>query len=100
MARVRDVTLDEVPDDLRALYARFSGELGACAVEVLMLGDWRATAGEVGSWPEYRHLAGPTLGWKSHTGRPERKRFVALDGRCAPRSQCVGGPERASACAA
>ena len=25
---------------------------------------------------EYRHLAGPTLGWKSHTGRPERKRFV------------------------
>ena len=41
-----------------------------------MLGDWRATAGEVGSWPEYRHLAGPTLGRKSHTGRPERKRFV------------------------
>ena len=41
-----------------------------------MLGDWRATAGEVGSWPEYGHLAGPTLGWKSHTGRPERKRFV------------------------
>ena len=48
----------------------------ACAAEVLMLGDWRATAGEVGSWPEYGHLAGPTLGWKSHTGRPERKRFV------------------------
>ena len=26
--------------------------LGACAVEVLMLGDWRAAAGEVGFWPE------------------------------------------------
>ena len=61
------------PHDRRQIAA---GGLGACAVEVLILGDWRATAGEVGSWPEYGHLAGPTLGWKSHTGRPERKRFV------------------------
>ena len=59
-----------------AQFAVPAAELGACAVEVLMLGDWRATAGEVGSWPEYGHLAGPTLGWKSHTGRPEHKRFV------------------------
>ena len=50
--------------------------LGACAVEVLMPGVWCACAGEVGSWPECGHLAGPTRGWKSHTGRPERKRFV------------------------
>ena len=50
--------------------------LGACAVEVLMLGDWRAAAGEVGFWPECGHLARPTLGWKSLTGRPERKRFA------------------------
>ena len=50
--------------------------LGACAVEVLMLGDWRAAAGEVGFWPECGHLARPTLGWKSQTGRPERKRFA------------------------
>ena len=33
--------------------------LGACAVEVLMLGDWRAAAGEVGFWPECGHLARP-----------------------------------------
>ena len=50
--------------------------LGACAVEVLMLGDWRAAAGEVGFWPECGHLARPTLGWKFQTGRPERKRFA------------------------
>ena len=50
--------------------------LGACAVEVLMLGDWRAAAGEVGFWPECGHLARPTLGWKSQTGRPEGKRFA------------------------
>ena len=41
-----------------------------------MLGDWRAAAGEVGFWPECGHLARPTLGWKSQTGRPERKRFA------------------------
>ena len=34
-----------------------------------MLGDWRAAA-----WPECGHLA--RLGWKSQTGRPERKRFA------------------------
>ena len=50
--------------------------LGACAVEVLMPGVWCKCAGEVGSWPECGHLAGPTRGWKSHTGRPERKRFA------------------------
>ena len=50
--------------------------LEACAVEVLMLGDWRAAAGEVGFWPECGHLARPTLGWKSQTGRPEGKRFA------------------------
>ena len=27
-------------------------------------------------WPECGHLARPTLGWKSQTGRPERKRFA------------------------
>ena len=41
-----------------------------------MLGDWRAAAGEVGFWPECGHLARPTLGWKSQTGRPEGKRFA------------------------
>ena len=72
--------------------------LGACAVEVLMLGDWRAAAGEVGSWPECGHLAGPTRGWKSHTGRPEQIRVsYAVDGHCAPRSKCVGRPAPASA---
>ena len=50
--------------------------LGACAVEILVLGDWRAAAGEVGFWPECGHLARPTLGWKSQTGRPEGKRFA------------------------
>ena len=50
--------------------------LGACAVEVLMLGDWRAAAGEVGFWPECGHLAHPTLGCKSQSGRPKRKRFA------------------------
>ena len=60
--------------------------LGACAVEVLMLGDWRATAGEVGSWPEYRHLAGPTLGWKSHTGRRNARDSCFLRARWALRA--------------
>ena len=66
---------DDIPDPV-VVFDDDHYYLGACAVEVLMLGDWRATAGEVGSWPEYGHLAGPTLGWKSHTGRPEHKRFV------------------------
>ena len=58
------------------------------AVEVLMLGDWRAAAGEVGFWPECGHLARPTLGWKSQTGRPERKRvaFHIIRGRWALRA--------------
>ena len=62
--------------------------LGACAVEVLMLGDWRAAAGEVGLWPECGHLARPTLGWKSQSGRPERKRFAfhIIRGRWALRA--------------
>ena len=62
--------------------------LGACAVEVLMLGDWRAAAGEVGFWPECGHLARPTLGWKSQTGRQERKRFAfhIIRGRWALRA--------------
>ena len=59
------------------VYPHFTNaDLGACAVEVLMLGDWRAAAGEVGFWPECGHLARPTLGWKSQTGRPEGKRFA------------------------
>ena len=57
-------------------YSQAEGSLGACAVEVVMLGDWRAAAGEVGFWPECGHLARPTLGWKSQTGRPEGKRFA------------------------
>ncbi len=72
------------------------------AVEVLMpCGDWRRDLPE-------RWGLGPSMDiWPARlwdgspiTGRPERKRFVvsyALDGRCAPRSQFVGGPERASA---
>ena len=57
--------------------------LGACAVEVLMLGDWRATAGEVGSWPEYGHLAGPTSGMEvphGKAGTQEIRVSYALDG--------------------
>ena len=50
--------------------------LGACAVGVFLLGDWRASGGEVGAWPECGPLARPTLGWKFHTGMPERKGFV------------------------
>ena len=37
MARIRDVTPDEVPDDLRALYARFSGELGPFRNQVAVI---------------------------------------------------------------
>ena len=59
-----------------AALERAGDPLGACAVEVLMLVDWRAAAGEVEFWPECGHLARPTLGWKSQTGRPERKRFA------------------------
>ena len=53
-----------------------------------MLGDWRAAAGGVGFWPECGHLARPTLGWKSQTGRPERKRFAfhIIRGRWALRA--------------
>ena len=61
---------------LQLVETYLSQALGACAVEVLMLGDWRAAAGEVGFWPECGHLARPTLGWKALTGRPERKRFA------------------------
>ena len=41
-----------------------------------MPGDWRTSAEEVGSWSESGHLARPSLGWNSHAGRPERKRFA------------------------
>ena len=53
-----------------------------------MLGDWRAAAGGVGFWPECGHLVRPTLGWKSQTGRPERKRvaFHIIRGRWALRA--------------
>ena len=36
----------------KRVVAKKTETLGACAVEVLMLGDWRAAAGEVGFWPE------------------------------------------------
>ena len=69
-------------------------------IEVLMLGDWRAAAGEMGFWPECGHLARPTLGWKSQTGRPERKRFAFHTrsmGTARPGASCVGRPAPASA---
>ena len=81
-------TLTYSLDDSASTYSRYfqinsetgqlqtNDDLAACAVEVLMLGDWRAAAGEMGFWPECGHLARPTLGWKSQTGRPERKRFA------------------------
>ena len=75
------------PDKTRLIeFGQFA--LRACAVEVLMLGDWRAAAGGVGFWPECGHLARPTLGWKSQTGRPERKRFAfhIIRGRWALRA--------------
>ena len=40
------------------------------------MGDWRASGGEVGFWPECGPFARPPPGWKFHTGMPERKGFV------------------------
>ena len=60
---VQELSLKVINYGVAALTYAGDQRLGACAVEVLMLGDWRATAGEVGSWLEYGHLAGPTLGW-------------------------------------
>ena len=68
---------------------------GACSVEVLLLGDWRAAAGEMGFWPECGHLARPTLGWESQTGRPERKRFAfhtRLMGTARPGASALADP--------
>ena len=54
--------------------------LGACAVEVLLLGDWRASVGEVGSWPESGYVARATL------LRPEGRNARDSPTRhCAPR---------------
>ena len=49
LGAARDLALAEALDRDQLDLARPA--LGACAVEVLMLGDWRATAGEVGSGP-------------------------------------------------
>ena len=75
-SRARSLRQDPRVQVLRGQGGKGGRDLGACAVEVLMLGDWRAAAGEMGFWPECGHLARPTLGWKSQTGRPERKRFA------------------------
>ena len=76
LTRGMEAMIDDALGKMRFRSPRSRARVGACAVEVLLAVDWRASAGEVGSWPEYGHLGGPTLGRKSHTGRPERKRFA------------------------
>ena len=59
-----------------------------CAVEVLMLGDWRAAAGEGGCWPECGHLGPPDSGMEfpdRTAGTEEIRVSYAVDGHCAPR---------------
>ncbi len=69
MARVRDVTLDEVPDDLRALYARFSGELGPFRNQVAVMAQRP---------PALRHVMGLLAELADEARIPKRILEVAL----------------------
>ena len=69
MARVRDVTSDELPDDLRALYARFSGELGPFRNQVAVMAQRP---------PALRHLMGLLAELADEARIPKRILEVAL----------------------
>ena len=68
LVRAGDFNLTSLATGIVEFYVKDASDvltresLGACAAEVLVLGDWRATAGEVGSWPECGHRIRPTLG--------------------------------------
>ena len=89
---------------LRAGYPRperrFSPNLGACAVEVLMLGDWRAAAGEVGFWPECDIWPARLWDVNPRAEGRNRKRFsfhTRSMGTARPGASALAGPAPASA---
>jgi uncharacterized peroxidase-related enzyme len=69
MARVRDVTPEEVPDDLRALYARFSGELGPFRNQAAVIAHRP---------PALRHVMGLLAEFADEARIPKRILEIAL----------------------
>ncbi|MDA0665054.1 MAG: carboxymuconolactone decarboxylase family protein [Proteobacteria bacterium] len=69
MARVRDVTIDEVPDDVKPVYERFSNEYGPFLNQVRVFAH-RPTA--------VRHIMGMLLDFKDEQILPKRYLEIAL----------------------
>ena len=69
MARVRDVAIDEVPDDVKPIYERFSNEYGPFLNQVRVFAH-RPTA--------VRHIMGMLLDFKDEQILPKRYLEIAL----------------------
>lgn len=69
MARVRDLSVEEVPEDLQALYLRFSGEYGNFASQVKVLAH---------SPSALRHLYGLLVDWREQMSLPRRLVEIAV----------------------
>ena len=69
MARVRDVSIDEVPDDVKPTYERFANEYGPFLNQVQVFAH-RPTA--------VRHIMGMLLDFKDEQILPKRYLEIAL----------------------
>lgn len=69
MARVRDVSIEEVPDDLKPLYRLFSGEYGNFANQIRVLAH---------SPGAMRHICGLLVEWRQSGGLPRRLVEIAV----------------------
>jgi uncharacterized peroxidase-related enzyme len=69
MARVRDVSLSEVPDDVKPIYERFAGEYGPFLNQVKVFAH-RPTA--------VKHIMGMLLDFKEENILPKRYLEIAL----------------------
>jgi uncharacterized peroxidase-related enzyme len=69
MARVRDVSIEEVPDDLKPLYRLFSGEYGNFANQIRVLAH---------SPTAMRHICGLLVEWRERGSLPRRLVEIAV----------------------
>lgn len=69
MARVRDLSVNEIPEDLRPLYQQFSGEYGNFASQVKVLAH---------SPSALRHLYGLLVEWREQMSLPRRLVEIAV----------------------
>lgn len=69
MARVREISIDEVPEGLRPLYRLFAGEYGSFANQIKVMAH---------SPPAMQHLCGLLVDWRETCSLPRRLVEIAV----------------------